>query len=70
MLASELKQPQNLRRVGVDINLNNCIIQKGALGYLIGRTTIEGPITTWFISLCERYEFNVTDISNNHFDKV
>jgi hypothetical protein len=72
MIAPELKRPENLRRIAEDIvsPLGYVTIKKGALGYLIGRCSPDKPAEAFFISLCEMYEFNVTDYPGELFCKV
>ena len=71
LIAAELKQPQNLRRTTRFISISTgASIDKGALGYLIGRSTIHFAPQTYFISLCEKYEFNVTNEPDDSFESV
>lgn len=65
MIDATLKTPNNLRRVIKDIYMSNCVIYKGALGYLIARKTINHPARCLFISLCEQYEFDITHLENS-----
>ncbi len=70
MIDPSLKIPSNLRRTTIFINRGMAGIEKGALGYLIRRTTIHNPPMIFFISLCEQYEFNVTDLKPDVFENV